>query len=185
MKHATIATLLFITLATAAMAQSTARFELELDPLAYALGGASGHAALSLEKDRLQLGYGALEVPESFRSNPDVVEEFQAISLKWDHFFTGEGSTHGFFAGPTFDYLFLSYTDEAGEKSELSRPGVGLRTGYRFDLFSESETFGGLYVTPWVSASYIFDHEEVTIAGENYEVGSVKVFPTLHVGWRF
>ena len=89
------------------------------------------------------------------------------------------------FAGPTFDYLFLSYTDEAGEKSELSRPGVGLRTGYRFDLFSESETFGGLYVTPWVSASYIFDHEEVTIAGENYEVGSVKVFPTLHVGWRF
>lgn len=184
MKQATITLVLFLTISAAAIAQSTISFEIEIDPLAYAIGGASGHGVLSFEKDRLQIGYAALEVPESFRSNPDIGEEFKAISLKWDHYF-GESTRSGFFVGPTLDYLFLTYTNPNGQITDLSRPSAGLRTGYRFDLFSEKSTLGGLYVTPWLGVSYIFENQEVVIENETHALGAVKVFPTVHVGWRF
>ncbi len=184
MKHAAITLVLFLTISTAAIAQSTIGFEIEIDPLAWTLGGASGHGAMSFERDRLQLGYAALEVPESFRSNPDIAEEFKTVSLKWDHYFS-ESSSSGFFVGPTFDYLFLTYTDPEGRTIDLSRPSAGLRTGYRFDLFSDRSLLGGLYVTPWVGVSYIFDNEEVVIADESHEVGALRIFPTVHLGWRF
>ncbi len=158
--------------------------EVEVDPLAYMFGGASGHIAYTWNNKRLQVGVAVLELPESFRSNQALSEEFKAVSLKWDYFFGSEDSFEGFFAGPVLDYLFLKYRDDQKNLLKASKVNAGLRMGYRFDLFKKDKVLKGLYLTPWVSGSYVFNHNNVKVAGESYTVSPFKIFPTIHLGWR-
>lgn len=174
------------TIATFTFIQAQNHFEMELDPLAYSIGGASGHIAYTWKNERVQLGYGKLELPKSFRSNENVKEAFQAISLKWDYFFGQENSDKGFFAGPTFDYLFLSYEDEnTGANLEDDQLSIGLRAGYRFDLFKQNNMLQGLYLTPWVGTSWLTNSDDIVLGDQSYSRKSMNFFPTIHIGWSF
>lgn len=66
---------------TTVSAQTERHIELELDPLAYSIGGASGHIAIAFKNERIQLGYGQLSMPESMRNHPNVSESFKAIAV--------------------------------------------------------------------------------------------------------
>jgi hypothetical protein len=162
----------------------TNNFELELDPLAYALGGASGHIAYTFKNERVQLGYGQLTLPEAIQNHEEITESFKAISLKWDYFFCKEGASHGFFAGPTFDYLFLTYESESDEFKE-EQLSIGLRGGYKFDLFKNSNTLSGLYLTPWVGVNWLTKSQDIELDNLSYSRKSVNFFPTIHLGWSF
>jgi hypothetical protein len=131
------------------------KFEFELDPLAYLIGGGSGHLAYTWKNERIQLGYGQLILPDGMRNNQEVSESFKAIALKWDYFFFNDDPIQGFFAGPTFDYLFLDYKDEKGNQFNDTQFNIGIRAGYKFDLFKSNKYLSGLYLTPWAGASWL------------------------------
>jgi hypothetical protein len=172
--------LLSITMANA----QTKRLEIELDPLAYAIGGASGHAAFTFKNERIQLGYGQLTMPENMQNHEGISESFKAISLKWDYFFGKENASHGFFAGPTFDYLFLTYesSSDVFKEDQLS---LGIRAGYKFDLFKNNQTLSGLYLTPWIGTSWFTKTGKVELNNQEYSRKSTTIFPTIHLGWSF
>ena len=82
--------ILTVAIAIASISNGNAQhnhFELEVDPLAYSLGGASGHLGFTFKNERIFLGYGQLTLPEAMQSNENVSESFKAISFKWEYFF--------------------------------------------------------------------------------------------------
>ena len=166
-------------------AQNKHHIEIETDPLAWSLGGASGHLAYTWKNERVQLGYGALELPESFQDNEEVAESFQAISFKWEYYFGKTDPSHGFFAGPSLDYLFTEYEDEAGNTLKENNFSAGFRFGYRFDLFANHTTLNGLYLTPWAGLNYLTKNKDYTLGDQRYSRQALKFFPTVHLGWSF
>ncbi len=159
-------------------------FEIELDPLAYALGGGSGHVAYAFKNERIQLGFGMLDLPEGMQNHEGISESFKAISLKWDYFFGREDATQGFFAGPTFDYLFLTY-DDGQDQFEENQLALGIRAGYKIDLFKNSYKLSGLYLTPWMGASVFTNPGDIAVGDQTYSRKAVTFFPTVHLGWSF
>lgn len=184
MKTLTVITVLILACIAEVGAQSDQRFELEFDPLAYALGGASGHVAYAWKNERLQLGYGQLSIPKAARNHENVREKFKSISLKWDYFIHADEGRQGFFAGPTFDFMFLTYEDEFSNLYKDEQLNIGLRLGYRFDLFAEHTTLSGLYITPWVGFSWFTSADDLTLGDRDYSRKTFNVFPTVHVGWK-
>lgn len=181
--------MLTITILTAtffsAIAQNNNHLEIEIDPLAYALGGASGHIAYTWKSERIQLGYGQLTMPESMQNHENIKESFKAISLKWDYFFGQPNARKGFFAGPTLDYLFLTYEDQEKNSFKESQFSLGLRAGYKFDLFKNQQNLKGLYLTPWVSTSWLTKTDEINLGGLLFSRKAFTLFPTIHLGWSF
>ena len=159
-------------------------FEIEIDPLAYMLGGGSGHIAYTFKNERLQLGYGQLTLPEGMQNHENLSESFKALSLKWDYFFGKEDASQGFFAGPTIDFLFLSYEKGTDEYTE-NQLSLGLRAGYKFNLFKNNSTLKGLYLTPWVGTSWFTNPGDIELEGESYSRKSTTIFPTIHLGLTF
>ena len=183
MKILKIAIVILVSAFSTANAQSN-KFEIELDPIAYALGGGSGHVAYTFKNERIQLGYGQITLPESFQNHEGITESFKAISLKWDYFFGKEDASHGFFAGPTFDYLFLTYESGTDQFKE-DQLNLGLRGGYKFDLLKNSKTFGGLYLTPWIGVNWMTKSDDIALDNLQYDRKSINFFPTIHLGWSF
>jgi hypothetical protein len=171
---------------TSTNAQSN-NFEIELDPLAYALGGVSGHIAYAFKNQRIQFGYAQLTVPEATQTNEGVTEFFVAFpTLKWDFFFGCEDASQGFFAGPTLDYLMMTYGNEV-EEVKGSKLNLGIRGGYKFNLFKKNKVLSGLYLTPWLGFSYntLAGNSDFELGDEIYSTNPLTVFPTLHLGWSF
>ncbi|MEL7530693.1 MAG: hypothetical protein AAFN10_05265 [Bacteroidota bacterium] len=165
-------------------ASAQLHLEVETDPLAWALGGGSIHAAAAWGKQRVQIGYAFLPLPEGFQSFPEVKESFNTISGKWDYFFSKRGSEAGFFAGVTLDNLFYQYELE-DEILKESIPNIGVRIGYKFDLFPNRDILSGFYLTPWVGLSYLAREDAVELGGQSYSFPKQQVFPTVHLGYRF
>ncbi len=180
-----ILTVLVIIASLASLKAQSNHLELEIDPLAYSLGGASGHLGYTFKNERIFLGYGQLTLPEAMQSNENVSENFKAISFKWEYFFGRDNAEKGFFAGPSADYMFLTYEDQFGNVTKDEQLNLGVRTGYKFDLFKKSKTLSGLYVTPWISATWLTKPGDVKVGDQDYERKSFNLFPTVHLGWSF
>ena len=183
MKNLSLLLAIFFLSLNSSMAQSN-HVEIEIDPIAYALGGGSGHVAYTWKNERIQLGYGQLTLPEQLQNNEGVTESFKAISLKWDYFFGSDTPDHGFFAGPTFDYLFLTYEDDMNTYKE-NQFSLGIRAGYKFDLFKNSKNLNGLYLTPWIGISSLTKSGDFELSGQTYSRKAVNFFPTIHLGYSF
>lgn len=178
-------TILFLVVSTFSLsAQNEKQFEIELDPLAYSIGGASGHFAFAWGKNRLQLGYGQLTLPENMQNHEDVSESFKAASFKYDFFATGNAK-QGFFFGPTIDCLFLTYEDKSQNSFKENQVSLGLRAGYKFDLFKSNERFSGLYLTPWLGVSTFTSDNEISVGQVSFDRNPITIFPTVHLGWSF
>lgn len=168
-----------------ANAQTEKHFEIETDPIAFALSGGSGHAAFAWKNERVQLGYGQLKIPKAIQNHENLSESFKSVSLKWDYFFGKHNANQGFFAGPTVDFMFLKYEDEFSETYKETQFNLGVRGGYKFDLFKKSKALNGLYVTPWVGVSTLTKSKDIELSGKTYSRKAIMVFPTVHVGWSF
>lgn len=168
-----IAILLVLTAAPAA-----AQVEVEVDPMAYAFNGFSLHLAKVLGSVRLNVGTFGIDVPTAFHGNDGWTETMRGAGVKVDYL---GSDLNGVFAGVDGGYLRNRYTLSASAESEVRNVfGVGVRAGYRLPVGSR-----GLYLAPWVGVSYNFNGDDVAIGGDAFERSVVRVFPTVHVGWRF
>ncbi|MEO9966808.1 MAG: hypothetical protein ABJF11_13505 [Reichenbachiella sp.] len=185
MKIIILSAVILIGSITNVFAQENNHFELELDPLAYAFGGISGHIAYTFKNQRIQLGYAQITVPDAYQSNEKITESFKGFPLvKWDIFFGKDDVSHGFFAGPTMNYVFTKYETETDE-AKAEGLNVGIRGGYRFDIFKKSNTLNGLYLTPWVGFSYDLKSNDIELDNQVHSIKPWGIFPTFHLGWAF
>ena len=160
------------------------KFQLETDPLAWAIGGGSIHGAYNLGQHRFQIGLAFLALPEGLQDNKEVSEEFKSISLKYDYFLNNI-TDNGWFVGSTIDLLEWSYEDEFNEIIETESLNIGIRIGYKYVPFDKNSSFNGLYLTPWIGLSNMFNNDDLEFKSGTYERNPIKVFPTVHIGWEF
>jgi hypothetical protein len=166
-------------------AQEKNHFEIELDPIVYALGGISANIAYTIKNHRIQLGYAQVTLPEAAQSIEGITESTQGFPLiKWDIFFGKEDASHGFFAGPSMNYFFATYktvTDETKAEGLY----LGIRAGYKFDLFKNNKFLNGLYLTPWVGVSYGLNSSDIELDNQEHSIQAWGILPTVHLGWTF
>jgi hypothetical protein len=157
-----------------------AQWEVEADPTAYALEGFSAHLAQPIfdGKVRVQVGIFGLDVPKFFHGNDAFTQSSRGVTLKLDYFpFNPCG---GLFVGVDGDFSRNRYRlDQTGEDTRRNLVGLGPRIGYRFNLGDH------FYVTPWVSFSYQFNAQDVIISGQRFAETKYRIFPAVHLGWRF
>jgi hypothetical protein len=152
--------------------------DIEVDPLAYALGGASVHAGLHIKRVRLDLGVFSLPVPEAIHGNEGFHAQGHGFGLKAD-WFVKEGNK-GLHLGVQTDLTHQTVTEEESTETARYRElAVGGRVGYRIQHKS------GLYVDPWVGLAYRTNTPtELELGDRTFTQSKLMPFPTLHVGWR-
>lgn len=173
-----VVVLILVLASTATMAR--AQWEVEADPVAYGLSGFSLHLARQAldGAGRVQVGIFGAEVPERFHGNDGFTVRTRGVTAKADYFLRGQPA--GLFLGVDGNYSRVRYhLDTTGGRTTRNLFALGPRVGYRFN-FGER-----VYLTPWVSTSYVFNTEDVIIDGERFEERPYRIFPAVHVGWRF
>ncbi len=161
-------------------AAAHAQWEVETDPIAFGLRGFSGHVGRQIAggAGRLQIGVFGADVPEVWHGHDGVDIRARGVAVKADYFFGGHPG--GLFVGVDGVYTHTRYQrDATGSETTRNGSGIGPRVGYRFNIGAH------LYITPWVSVSYLFNTDDVMLGGERLEQKSYMFFPTVHVGWRF
>lgn len=167
-------------LSATAQAQPGARhLDVEVEPVAYVLGGAGGHVGYQIGNWNYTVEVFGLTVPEALHGN----DGFEAAPLGAE--FHAErsfgASPGGFYAGPEVGVSRLKVTHQASGQSETpTRYSVGVRGGYRW-----YPGLGGLYLSPVVGLVYTLNAQAVDIEGDTFESGPLTPFATVGIGWSF
>lgn len=152
------------------------RLDVEIDPLAWALGGHSVHAGARWGRLRVDLGAFGLPMPEALSGNPGFTARFDGVGAKADWALREDGM--GPFAGIEGSYTRLAVAPEGGDAFTVAPQGnAGVRVGWRIPVYK------GLYVAPWVGVGANLGAREIATDGGAYEVGRAYVFPTIHLGY--
>lgn len=152
------------------------RFDVEVDPTAYALGGYSLHVGVDWKRLRLDLGAFAMDVPEAIHGNEGFDASFDGYGAKLELFpFAESGAFVGVGAGINRSLVQLQGSDLASRDSRLS---VGVHVGWRLDVVA------GFYVKPWLGLDYTFDGSDVQLGDRNFENQHLQLFPAIHLGYR-
>ncbi|WP_157494257.1 hypothetical protein [Fulvivirga imtechensis] len=154
-------------------------FDVEIDPIAFALNGFSLHGGYLTGPWRFDLGIFGLDIPEWAHGNEGFKVSARGTGWKADRFL--RGLSDGFFIGVegnvTKTSITHSLSDDNRSATEFS---LGIRGGYRWNT-----GLGNLYVTPWLGLGYILNAKDVTINGEVFKTSPFQPFPTVHIGWTF
>ena len=157
--------------------------ETEVDPIAYALKGYSFHIGYQKNKFRYDAGIFGVEVPKSFSNNKGFTERAKGFGFKMDYL---GSNVKGWFIGVETDYSFLNATYETNEHKETGQElGIGIRGGYRFMLGKATNENKGFYLVPWMGIDKIFYTSTPDFPETNYKKENIRIFPTIHFGWRF
>ncbi len=158
------------------------RFEVEIDPIAYALKGCSLHGIVVHNHWRGDIGVFAITQPEGYTGNKgfEVYTKGAGIKLnrllnKKETWFAGIGCGYGI--------SDIKHT-ESRQQLDEHIVSIGIHTGYRF-FFFKNTAFKNLYITPWFSVDYNIPIKEPNFKGYNYESNSFSIFPTVHIGYTF
>ena len=163
--------------AQTAPAPSSIGWDVEVDPLAYALKGHSLHVGLWWQQWRVDLGSFALTAPTWSHGQDGFTQSFTGFGTKVDRFFGG--TRDGFFVGAEAGLAYTTVRlDETGQSDTMPVLNVGGRAGYRWSI---TERF---YATPWLGVGYAFGARDSTWGEARFSPQRVTVFPTLHVGYR-
>lgn len=162
-------------------AQSTGErgFDIDIDPIAFALNGFSFHGGYLTDAYRFDLGIFGLDMPEWADGNEKFSSAFVGAGWKVDRFL--KGYTDGFFAGVDggISRLNVTHTATNNDKDYLQYM-LGVRTGYRWNT-----GLGNLFVTPWIGFGYVLNAKDIEIDGDIFKASSFTPFPTVHLGWKF
>lgn len=165
-----------VSAAQEAAAGDAMRFDVEVDPIAYALDGYSLHVGVGRGRYRLDVGNFALWMPQALHGQEGFDARFGGFGVKLDAYL--DPAQTGGFVGLESAYTLVSAVDErSGEQGMGRGVSAGARVGWRFDIA------GGLYVVPWVGVGYRFG-EELTAGGRTFAMSPWSVFPTIHIGYR-
>jgi hypothetical protein len=161
-------------------AAAQAQWEIESDPIAYALHGFSLHVASELPggRERLQVGVFGADVPASWLPH-QFAERSRGITMKFDYFLGDQ--QQGMSIGVDGDYSREDYAlMNVDGHTQRNLFGLGPRVGYRIDVGRH------FYLTPWFSAGYQFNvHDDVVLSSERFDQKKYSVFAAVHAGWRF
>jgi len=153
--------------------------DLEVEPLAYAFGGAGGHVAYQSGDWKYEVEAFALEIPQSLHGNDSFTASPVGAELHVEHFF-GEGPG-GFYVGPEAGIVRLDVTHQAsGTSTQRTRYSVGVRGGYQWYT-----GLGNLYISPVVGISYTLNGESVSVGGDTFESAPIGPWGTVGLGWSF
>lgn len=158
-------------------AAATIVLDVEVDPLAYALGGYSVHAGLARGRLRLDLGAFALDMPEFAHGNDGLSAAFHGVGIKLDVFARTDQS--GPFIGVEASWARSTVEhDASGAIAVDSDLRLGVRGGYRFMLSQR------WYAVPWIGVSRAQDAGDIAVGDTMFHSPRWFVFPALHVGYR-
>lgn len=175
-----VAAVLLLASAGPAQAQQAPRhLDLEVEPLAYAFGGAGGHVAVQAGNWKYEVEVFGLEIPESLHGNDGFEASPLGVELHFERYF-GDGPG-GFYVGPEAGIVQLDVTHRASGTSEQRvRYSVGVRGGYQW-----YPGLGNLYISPVVGVSYTLNSEAITIGEDTFEAAPVGPWGTVGIGWSF
>lgn len=152
-------------------------FDLEVDPIAYALAGYSLHAGIGYEHLRLDLGAYAMALPELVHGNADFDVSFHGAGAKLQVFPFEPQS--GFFVGVDAGVArMLAEQRASGLGAVDTQVSLGVNAGYRIEIAH------GFYATPWLGIGYAFGAQDVDVMGSRLSAMPVTVFPAVHLGYR-
>lgn len=177
---ASVLTIVLLASAGPAEAQQSARhFDLKVEPLSYAFGGAGGHVGVQVNSWKYEIEVFRLTIPESLHGNDGFDASPLGAELHVEHFFGDE--LEGFYAGPEAGLVRLEVTHQVtGTTERHTRYSVGVRGGYRWYT-----GLGNLYLSPVVGVSYTLNADAVAIAEETFETAPVGPWGTVGIGWSF
>lgn len=162
---------------------SKGHFEIEVDPLAYGFKGYSLHAAYQLNRFRYDAFVFGIETPDFLTSNDDFKERSNGFGFKVDYIGKNPG---GWFVGLETDYSFTKATlKENGQSHKGQTLAIGIRGGYRFLFGKASNGYKGFYIAPWVGLDGLIHTKDIQFEQKQYKQEGFRIFPTLHLGWRF
>ncbi|WP_394183757.1 hypothetical protein [Marinomonas posidonica] len=152
-------------------------FDVEIDPLAYALSGHSVHFGFGQQNYRFDIGLFGLEMPEAFHGDENYDVKFEGFGVKLDYLF---GNYAGWFVGVEANSSNVTYTrTSTKETATRTQISLGPRIGYRI-MYTQNIT-----ITPWLGIDLNLEHDDVILDGERFESDAVSFFPAVHLGWRF
>lgn len=166
-----------------AVPKQKGHIEIEVDPLAYGFKGYSVHAAYQLNRFRYNVGVFGIEVPEFFTSNDDFREKSNGVGVKVDYVGNKPG---GWFVGLESDYTWTKATIKDGGQSQKGEAfAIGIRGGYRFMFGRAAKENKGFYIAPWVGLDGVIHTKDIKFEQKQYKQEGFRIFPTVHLGWRF
>lgn len=177
MKRIIHTAVLFTVLALSHELLAEPKVDVEVDPIAYALGGHSLHVGIQQGRFRLDLGAFGLDVPEGWHGNEGFDFSMAGAGVKLDYFVFQPRT--GFFVGAKTSVVTNTIIETESTMAERHlQVNVGGRIGYRIPV-GES-----LFLSPWVGVAYASGGDR-EINGKTYEKSHLSIFPTVHLGYRF
>jgi hypothetical protein len=153
-------------------------YDIETDPIAFALNGYSLHGGILWDSFRFDVGVFGIEVPESFHGNSGFTNRIDGAGLKLDYYLMRPGA--GWFAGVEGGIVRNRVTlDETNRDKSRIVYSTGVRTGYRFVIADR------FTITPWVGLGYSLNARDTRIGDQIFETMALVPFPTVHIGYRF
>lgn len=152
-------------------------WNLEVDPLDYAVGGFALDVGASWRGGRATLGLKQTTVPSYNLDNPDNLDvNYQSISFKLD---TKPVNMPGVFFGATIEAADFAVTSEDGLKNSALAGYLGARAGYR--VLFDALTFSAVLRAD----TKVTENDEVSVDTFTFELPQVKYFPAIFIGYNF
>ena len=163
--------------------QLKGHIEIEADPIAYVLKGYSLHAGYQKNSFRYDAGVFGIDVPKTFSKNDNFTECTKGFGFKIDY--VGP-EVKGWFVGAETDYSSVRATYTKNSHVEKGNElGIGMRGGYRFLFGKSTNENRGFYITPWIGIDKVFTTSRIVFDEADYKHQLLRIFPTVHAGWRF
>ena len=165
-------------LAATVTAFPSPKFDVELDPADFIWGGYRIHAGYIRNGFRYDVGVLSVEIPRVFHGNERFRYGISGIVARVDYLF---GSYEKWFAGIEGTWMENSYTHLRTDTRATRHPVLlASRFGYRFLFFDH------LTITPWLGLGALLNKgDDFVVDGDRFEVPTLSIFPTVHVGWSF
>jgi hypothetical protein len=153
--------------------------DMEIDPVAFALGGMSLHIGLRTDVSRIDFGVYSLGVPALFHGVEDVQVFLSGFELRYDH--TIHEKTRGLYLGAQITVNRVEFVQVSTSESAVTRDvRLGVQVGYRIQILE-----AGLYVNPWLGVFYRAGVDSVDVGSIDFVEPRISPFPAVHVGWLF
>lgn len=159
--------------------QGGSRLDIEPEPVAFLLDGASVTGAYHTGRWRYAVEVFGVEPGPSLHGNEGFDASLAGVELKLERFFSDTPA--GFFAGVEAGVSRSEVTHETSGRTERRiQYSTGVLGGYRWYT-----GLGNLYLMPLAGLSVSLDPDDVTIRGDSFEAPRFTPYATVGIGWSF